>query len=74
MNLREKLLAFTYLFIIYVFCFRPEMESTAVFGRHCQIQHRQWTLRWVDQKITKEQLSKLSFYHLEKSDKKVARS
>ena len=33
MNLREKLLAFTYLFIIYVFCFRPEMESTAVFDR-----------------------------------------
>ena len=33
MNLCEKLLAFTYLFIIYVFCFRPEMESTAVFGR-----------------------------------------
>ena len=83
MNLREKLLAFTYLFILYVFCFRPEMESTHLWpvyrrplslrknreilsrfflregGRlytcyhllflavcgHCQIQHRQWTLR-----------------------------
>lgn len=33
MELREKLLAFTYQFILYVFCFRPEMESTAVFGR-----------------------------------------